>query len=134
MDDALAMIRRHEGLRLKPYRCTAGRLTIGYGRNLDDVGISREEAEVMLQNDVRRSWQDLQAALPEVSAMTPARQAALTNMMFNLGRTRFSRFRKMLEALRLGDYEWAAREMLASTWAKQVGERAQELAGMMKEG
>lgn len=134
MDDALAMIRRHEGLRLKPYRCTAGRLTIGYGRNLDDVGISREEAEVMLQNDVRRSWQDLQAALPEVSAMTPARQAALTNMMFNLGRTRFSRFRKMLEALRLGDYEWAAREMLASTWAKQVGERATELATMMKEG
>lgn len=134
MDDALAMIRRHEGLRLKPYRCTAGRLTIGYGRNLDDVGISREEAEVMLQNDVRRSWQDLQAALPEVSAMTPARQAALTNMMFNLGRTRFSRFRKMLEALRVEDYEWAAREMLASTWAKQVGERATELATMMKEG
>ena len=30
---------RHEGLRLKPYRCTAGKLTIGIGRNLDGRSI-----------------------------------------------------------------------------------------------
>jgi lysozyme len=49
---------RHEGLRLKPYRCTAGKLTIGIGRNLDDRGISQKEAYAMLERDIKdcKQW------------------------------------------------------------------------------
>ena len=42
----------HEGLRLKPYKCTSGALTIGYGRNLDARGITEAEAEMMLSHDI----------------------------------------------------------------------------------
>jgi len=35
LDRILEQLVRHEGLRLKAYRCTTGKLTIGYGRNLD---------------------------------------------------------------------------------------------------
>jgi hypothetical protein len=45
---------RHEALRLKPYRCSADKLTIGIGRNLDDVGITEEEAYFLLGNDISR--------------------------------------------------------------------------------
>jgi lysozyme len=132
--DLKSMIKRHEGLRLKPYKCPAGRLTIGYGRNLEDVGITELEASFLLQQDLLRTQQDLQHALPEVLAMTENRYNALADMLFNLGLTRFLQFKKMLEALRMQDYEWAAREMLASTWAGQVGDRARELARMVREG
>ena len=47
-----SQLERHEGLRLKPYRDTVGKLTVGYGRNLEDVGISRDEADFMLDNDI----------------------------------------------------------------------------------
>lgn len=45
-------LERHEGLRLKPYKDTVGKLTIGIGRNLDDKGISRKEAFALLDNDI----------------------------------------------------------------------------------
>ncbi|MDY0127369.1 MAG: hypothetical protein RBR69_04500 [Candidatus Cloacimonadaceae bacterium] len=44
MDRIKEQLVRHEGLRLKPYRCTAGKLTIGIGRNLNDCGITQSEA------------------------------------------------------------------------------------------
>ena len=55
-------------------------------------------------------------------------------MVFNLGLSRFRRFRKTIAAIKAGDWEQAAREMLASLWARQVGRRAQELAEMMRRG
>ena len=51
-----AQLVRHEGMRLKPYRCTAGKLTIGIGRNLDDRGISQKEAYVLLEYDCQRNF------------------------------------------------------------------------------
>lgn len=56
MNSALVeRVKAHEGLRLKPYRCTAGKLSIGYGRNLEDRGISEEEARQMLERDLREA-------------------------------------------------------------------------------
>lgn len=43
------MLIRHEGLKLKPYQCTAGKLTIGVGRNIEDMGITEDEAIYMLR-------------------------------------------------------------------------------------
>jgi lysozyme len=121
-----------EGLRLKPYRCTAGRLTIGVGRNLDDKGISHAEALVLLQNDLDEAWGGLHASLPWISAAPEAVQEALVNMAFNLGLKGLLGFAQTLELLRLGRYAEAATGMLASRWAGQVGARAQRLAAMVR--
>ena len=50
---------KHEGLRLKPYHCPAGKLTIGIGRNLEDKGITEKEARMLLENDIQECIQDL---------------------------------------------------------------------------
>lgn len=125
---------RHEGLRLKPYRDTKGKLTIGVGRNLDDVGITREEALLLLNNDLVRVRREVERAFPWFSRLNPVRKNVVLNMVFNLGLPRFRGFTKTITAIEAKDWERAAREMLESRWAKQVGRRAQELAAMMKEG
>lgn len=124
----------HEGVILKPYHCTAGRLTIGVGRNLEDIGISAEEANVLLGNDVSRVCTELDAHLPWWRQMSERRQRALANMAFNLGIGRLLDFRKMITALAAGQYDEAARQALASKWAAQVGTRAKQLAQMIEEG
>jgi lysozyme len=134
IDDLIADLRRDEGLRLKPYRCTAGRLTIGYGRNLDDAGITAEEAEFLLRNDVRRVFVELDRDMPWWRDLSPGRQRALANMAVNLGLPRLKEFRLMLSALRRGDYEEAARQALDSRWARQVGDRARRIAGLLGPG
>ncbi len=132
---AKALLRRHEGMRLKPYRDTVGKLTIGYGRNLDDQGISEEEAAILLRNDLRRCEEELQEILGETyEKLSPARRAVLLDMIYNLGRSRFLSFRKFLAALKAGDFEQAAVEMLDSKWSRQVGRRAEELAKIMRRG
>lgn len=125
---------RDEGLVLKPYRCTAGKLTIGVGRNLEDVGLSRDEAIYLLGNDIETAIKDLDAALPQWRLFSEARQRALVNMVLNLGRTRFMGFRNMIDALKRADFDEAARQALASKWASQVGARAQRIAKMIREG
>ena len=75
---------RHEGLRLKPYRCTAGKLTIGVGRNLDDNGITRKEAQSLLANDVNRAEAEVMRIVPQFHALDEVRQAVLIDMLFNV--------------------------------------------------
>jgi lysozyme len=132
--DLEAQLLRHEGLRLKVYPDTEGVLTIGVGRNLQGRGITREEALYLLRNDVWDVLQAVQAAFPWAAQLTPTRQQVLCNMAFNLGLPRLKQFRKMLTACERGEYDTAARQMMNSLWAKQVGQRAVELAQMMRNG
>jgi lysozyme len=134
IDELLADLKRDEGLRLKPYYDTAipPRLTIGYGRNLDDVGISEEEAEFLLRNDVDRALDALDRAMPWWREQPAEVQRALANMAFNLGLTRLLGFRRMLAALKAGDREGAAREAMSSRWATQVGARADRIAKLIR--
>lgn len=133
-DELLAQLKRHEGLRMTPYYCTARKLTIGYGRNLEDVGISQREAEMLLKNDIDVARTGLLRAYPWVKDLSPVRQDVLVNMAFNLGLQRLSGFKKTLRHIEAGRYADAAEEMLNSQWARQVGNRAQELAEQMREG
>lgn len=130
----LEQLIRHEGLKLKPYRCTAGKLTIGVGRNLEDMGITKDEALYMLRADIARCYAECKSAFSWFAALTEARQNVLVNMCFNMGIARLKEFKKMLAAAHLGEYEDAAREMLDSAWAGQVGDRAKELAEQMQRG
>ena len=127
-------LKADEGLKLKPYTCTANKLTIGIGRNLDDVGITEEEAMILLENDIRRAYGDLDRNLSWWRKLPEPAGRALCNMCFNLGITRLLKFKKMLSALENGDYEVAANESLNSRWAKQVGARATRIANLMSGG
>jgi lysozyme len=123
---------RDEGLRLKPYRDTVGKLTIGVGRNLDDAGIDREEALHLLDNDIRRAGEVMRRALDWWPALDDVRKRALINMYVNLGWPRLRKFRRMLGAMKRGDFDTAAAEALDSRWAEQVGKRATRIAKLIK--
>lgn len=128
-----AMLIRQEGLRLKPYRDSVGKLTVGVGRNLDDIGVSEQEAMVMLETDISRAITDAQT-FPWFHRLDSVRQDVLVDMIFNMGLTRVQGFHKMLAALQAGDWDKAANEMLDSRWSQQVGNRALELAKMIRTG
>ena len=127
-------LRIDEGERLKPYRCTGGKLTIGVGRNLDDRGITAAESALMLDTDIRNCLADLAFFLPWYRQLDGARQEALVNMCFNLGIGRLRGFKNMLDALQSGDWQKAHAEALNSRWARQVGQRANRIANIFLNG
>lgn len=128
------LIIKHEGLKLKPYICTAGKLTIGVGRNIKDVGISEDEAIFMLDNDIETCIKDMVRLFPSWYQLSENRQSVLANMRFNLGLTRFRSFKKMIKAVNDNDFDQAALEMEDSKWYLQVGYRSFELVNMMVNG
>lgn len=136
LDIARELVKDHEGCRLHPYTDTVGKVTIGYGRNLDDRGVTLAEATAMLDHDLQiaktdaRSWlgADYWGELSEV------RKAVLIDLSFNIGRSRLRGFVLCKKALQDGDYSRAADEMLDSRWAGQVGVRAVRLASIMRTG
>jgi lysozyme len=133
-DAMVRQLRLHEGERLKPYRCTAGKLTIGVGRNLEDRGITQAESAMLLTNDIADLERQLQAALPWVSKLDEVRQRVLLDMAFNLGMAGLLSFKRTLGAIEAGQYQQAATMMLDSKWARQVGQRAERLSRMMATG
>ena len=126
-----ADLKRDEGLKLKPYTDTVGKLTIGYGRNLE-MGITGHEAEVMLDTDIARCIVDLDLRIRWWRDLPEPAQRGLANLCFNIGLPRLLKFEKMLAALERGDMETAAREALDSKWARQVGDRAQRIATLFR--
>lgn len=132
MDDVITMLIRHEGLKLKPYRDTVGKLTIGVGRNLDDLGLTENEARYLLENDLGRIRCELDDALPWWRALDDPRQTVLLNMTFNLGLTRLMGFQKFLHALAHGEYLTAAAELIDSEAARTLPRRYKELAALMQ--
>lgn len=123
-----------EDLKLHPYVDTVGKVTIGVGRNLTDVGISTAEAFVLLDSDIARAEADLDRVFPWWREMSDVRQRVLCDLCFNMGLTTLRTFERTLAAMARGDYAKAAVGMLASHWAEQVGRRARRLAQMMATG
>ncbi len=142
---ASELVRLHEGYRQKAYDDATGEHlrpgytlvgvpTVGWGRNLRDVGIRRHEAEILLAEDLKEAIARARAFAGRAwEGLSVERRAVLTDMTFNLG-GRLSSFRRLRAAIQAGDFEAAAGEMLASRWARQVGRRAETLADMMLQG
>ena len=137
-------LRRDEGLRLTPYRCTAGALTIGYGHNLEAHGpaglprflaITIDRAEKWLDEDIMDAVACVHDWLPSdiVELLSDVRMRVVVNMAFCLG-TRLWQFKRLRSCIMAMDWKGAAMEMLESRWASQVGDRAIRLALMMREG
>ena len=133
-DRLIEQLKRHEGVEHLPYIDTQGKMTIGIGRNLSDRGISISTINQMLMEDIELATSDLERVYPEYCDLSEDRQLVLANMSFNLGIPRYLKFEKFWAALRQGQWDLAATEMLDSRWAKQVGDRATELADMMRKG
>jgi len=123
-DILLEQLEDFEGLELKAYQCTAGKTTIGLGRNLDDYGITKEEAFYLAKNNIYELENELDRAIPWWRQLDDARQRALINLAYNVGTTTLLKFKKTLQYLEDGFYNDAGIEVLDSRWAKQVGRRA----------
>lgn len=83
----LALIKKHEGLRLKAYRCPAGVLTIGYGHTGPDVKegleINQAKANCLLDSDVRFAVKKVNELVKK--PITQNQFDALASFTFNLG-------------------------------------------------
>lgn len=123
---------RDEGMKLKPYTDTVGKLTIGVGRNLTDNGVTPDEARAMLTLDISRHNADLTANIPWWLDMPEPARRGLSNICFNIGWPRLSGFHNMLAALKEGRWDDAGSEALASAWATQVGARAERIAALFR--
>ena len=123
---------KHEGLRLDIYEDSVGKMTIGVGRNIEDKGITRDEAMTMLDNDIREV-EDQVNHFRWFDTLSEVRRRVVIDMVFNLGINRFKGFKKTIAHIAAGDYEGASKEMLDSKWSKQVGVRAETLSRMMRD-
>lgn len=131
-NELIEMIKDHEGTKKKNgrhvlYKCTAGKWTIGYGVNLEN-GISDDIAEYMLIALLREKEEDLVRNIKFWDELPVSIKRVLMDMCYNLGISRLLGFKKTLAFLEKGDYVNAAKEMLDSKWAKQVGRRALRLS------
>ena len=133
-EKAARILEQHEGNRRYAYTDSVGKLTIGIGFNLDDVGLYPEESQWILRNRISKIDTKLINILPEYRGLNAVRRIVLVDMMYNLGQRRFFGFKKMLAALQVRDYAEAAKEMLDSKWARQVGGRSTRLARIMETG
>lgn len=135
MKKLIEQLKLHEGVRSHPYDCPAGYLTIGVGRNISEtgLGLSDDEIEYLLRNDIERCYQELDR-FSWFMDLDTVRQEALVNMCFNLGFTRLIKFTKMMGAMAEGKFSLAAAEALDSKWARQVGQRAKDIAHMLEFG
>ena len=126
-------LKKHEGFRQFAYKDIVGKNTIGYGRNLDDVGIREEEASYLLMHDIYHAINHLEK-FDWYNTLDDIRKAVIINISFNVGVAGLLGFSKMIDFLQKKDYNNAAKEMLDSKWSHQVKSRATELAAQMKSG
>lgn len=131
-EQILADLERDEGFRSQVYKCTADKWTIGFGRNVEDRGITKDEARILLANDASLSWRELSDRLSWFDRAPDQVKRGLVNMHMNLGWPTLLKFQKMLAALAAGDYARAADEALDSRWAEQVGSRSERIADLYR--
>ena len=137
MSNLTEMLRRHEGVETHAYKCTSGKITVGVGRNIDPdggLGLSDDEIDVLLENDIDRSIKELGAAFNWFSDLNEARRDAMIDLAFNLGLPRLLKFKNALAAMAEADYDLAAAEFMDSKYASQVKDRAIEICAMIKTG
>lgn len=144
--DVVEDLVRDEGLRLKPYTCTAGKHTIGIGRNYEDnpftlkeltellseSGITERMAKKLLLNDLDNTHKKLLAIFPAFEEYPENVQRVLMNMHFNLGDAGFRSLTTLLAGVKGKHWKYCAERMRAFKWAKQVGARAERLAKLME--
>jgi len=132
MRKSLEIIKRHEGMELKPYRDSLGILTIGIGHNLEN-GLNEKIINLIFEDDMLSVVADCEK-FDWYAGLNKARQSVIENMIFNIGYGRFRGFKNTIDFIAKNQFNHAAEEMLDSKWAGQVGNRAIELSQIMRSG
>lgn len=139
----------HEGIRLMPYICPAGKWTIGVGRNYEENpltpqeviacpdykhGITYNGAMFLLRNDIKRCYGELRN-FAWFKKLDNERQYALLDMDFQLGYGGLCGFKKMIRAFSRGEFEKAFEQCLDSKYARiDSPVRAKRIAYLIKTG
>ncbi len=147
-DELLNFIAENEGLKLKPYRCPAGKWTIGYGYNMEangipgwmvdkvlsGKGITEGDAERLLITEVAECISQCGKIVPGFSTLTHNRKIAMVDMCFNLGAAGLAKFKTMLACIGRGDFGGASKAAVNSKWYKQVKLRGVRVVKLIREG
>ena len=138
----------HEGRKNKPYKCPAGKNTIGVGRNFDDNPlppdiadylkkngqITDEMIDQLLETDIRHVTADCKVLFPSWDSFSPARQMAFIDFVFNVGFGGARKFVHMIAVANTGRWDDVVKELKDSRWAGQVPNRAKDLISMIEDG
>ncbi len=132
--ELLQQIKEHEGLRLFPYKCPAGKLTIGYGHNLQDNGLTKTACEFILYDDIDEAKRNLKTIFGgEFFENLPKnKKIALIDMMFNLGMVKFLTFKRFVFAVETQNWENASYEVIHSRAYEQNKKRYKKIAEQIK--
>lgn len=129
----LASIREHEGFSATPYRCSAGYLTIGYGTNLD-AGITYSQAEALVAEHLRVDMAWLVDTYPWMDQLSPQRQRAFVEMLYQLGSRTFRKFAPTLEYAQRGEWETVCARLRKTKWARQTPVRVEHVCKLLMAG
>ena len=132
--ELLDQIKEHEGLRLFPYKCPAGKLTIGYGHNLQDNGLSKSACEYILYDDIDEAKRNLKTIFGNefFESLKDSKKIALIDMMFNLGMVKFLTFKRFIFAVETQNWENASYEIIHSRAYEQNKKRYKKLSEQIR--
>ena len=133
----IEMLKLHEGVESHAYECSASKITVGVGRNIDPeggIGLSEDEIDYLLQNDIDRVYAELDSEYDWFAGLDRVRQDAMIDISFNLGQTRLRAVKNALAGMASGDWNEAADQFMDSRWSGQVGNRAKTLTEMIRTG
>ena len=122
-EELVSELTTDEGLRLRLYTDTVGKVSIGVGRNLTDRGISHDEAGVMLLNDISLVVMQLDAQMSWWRTLDASRQRVMINLGFNMGVPTLATFGTFLDLMQKHDFPGAADDLQGTKWYDEVGER-----------
>ena len=136
------MIKKHEGVRTKPYKDSLGLWTVGVGHLIGNgkelpPNMNREfsmsEVDAMFAEDFKHH-KDAAQKIPGFEKANSTGKAALIDLTFNMGPAWYKKWPNFTKALAAGDAEGAAKSLETSIWYKQVGARARTIVNMIKNG
>ena len=133
MSKLIAAVKLSEGFRDRVYKDTLGIDTIGYGFAIKDLILDEDICDMILERKLKSLIKRVHKKFPFVEDLPEEAQEVVYEMCYQLGLGGFSKFKKTIAFLRLGNYKVCADEMLDSLWARQTPNRAQRLSNIIRE-
>jgi len=138
-EEIKARIKKHEGFIPKIYRDSLGKATIGYGHLITEkdnfkegIEYSIEELEEVFNQDFNKAVEGANELTSKLNIILAKIKGVIIEMVFQLGKTGVSKFKKFFEALNNQDYNEAANQMIDSNWYKQTPKRCLELSEIVR--